>query len=366
MLKNKHLIWLLSWICLAQFGCSVVVQTPAAPARQNPKAGVFRGVYHVHSKFSHDSKASLDLVLKSAKKADLDFVVITDHNTMDGRMAYQDMEKPNWPLLIFGNEVSTWHDGHLNTIGIEKEPPDIGDTQKIIDDVHAQNGYAILAHPLSERKPWKNWELKNYDGIEVFCFSDNFYKEGIFLIFKALLLSPKSFLESTLKTPENGLKLWDDQLSSGRKISGFSAVDAHLKLKLGNLALENYSLYLQAATMYAIASELNEPKIVEALGKGRSFSAFEVYGLAQDFEFSAESSGQTYQMGDSVKTGSLVQFQVKSPETADIYLIHNGTTVQKTRGETLNYQSNSQAGFYRVEVHLGGKLWIFSNPIYIE
>ena len=276
------------------------------------------------------------------------------------------MTHPDRPLLIFGDEVSTWYDGHLNTVGIQKEPPEVGETQKIIDDVHEQKGYAILAHPLSKRKPWKNWQVKNFDGIEVFCFSDNFYDESVFLILKALFLPPKSFLESTLKTPEAGLGLWDSKLGSGRKISGFSAVDAHLKFKLGNLVLENYSLYLQSTTMYVFADGLNERKITESLGKGRGFAAFEVRGLAQDFTFSALNNGSTYQIGDSLKAGSPVQFQVKSPETADIYLIHNGNVIQKAHGTTLEYSSNGEAGFYRVEVYLNGALWIFSNPIYLE
>ena len=61
---------------LSLSSCSFVNHTSAFPIPRQPKPNLFRGVFHVHSEYSHDSKASLNLITKTARKAGLDFVVI--------------------------------------------------------------------------------------------------------------------------------------------------------------------------------------------------------------------------------------------------------------------------------------------------
>lgn len=353
-------------LLLTLSSCIFVNRAPTVPLNRDRKANVFRGVYHVHTEFSHDSKAPLELVIKTAEQAGLDFVVITDHNNMDAVRPYQKMNKPKRPLLIIGDEISTWHDGHLGTIGIQKEPPNVEHTQDTVGWIHEAGGYAIPAHPFSLRKPWTNWKIKNFDGVEIFSLSDIFYAEDPkMLLMKAFFLPPRAFLKSVLKTPEPALKLWDEQLRSGRHVAAFGSIDAHLKQLWHGFHVENYLLYFQAVTMYVFADEFKEEKLIEALGRGRSFIAFEVYGLAQDFSFLAAVGNQTYGSGDSIAKTSSISLTIKTPEQADIRLIHNGQIIEQTTGTVLEYQA-SESGYYRVEVYLEGKLWIVSNPIYVE
>lgn len=347
-------------------GCTFVIRTPVFPVKQGAKANLFRGVFHVHTEYSHDSKAPLELVIQTAEKAGLDFVIVTDHNNMKAAVAYQKMAKLTRPLLLFGDEISTWHDGHLTGIGIKKEPPDIESTQEIINIFHKQGGYAIISHPLSQKKPWPNWNIEHFDGIEIFCFSDIFYAQHpMKLLLKALFLTPRAFLKSELKNQEAGPKLWDEKLASGHHIAAFGAIDAHLKLRWRNFYPENYLLYFQAVTMYALASELKEEKIAEALGKGHSFIAFEVYGGAQDFSFSASAGNSHYEMGDSVNVQPKITLVIKVPKESEIRLIHNGKVIEQNNGKILE-QKVSGPGYYRAEVYTEGKLWIVSNPIYVE
>ena len=353
-------------LLLVLSSCTFAIRTPVFPTPRAVKPSLFRGVFHVHTKYSHDSKAPLDLVIKTTGQAGLDFVIVTDHNNMNGVRPYEKMNKPNRPLLIFGDEISTWHDGHLVAIGIREKPPNIERTQEIIDWIHAAGGYAIPAHPFSLRKPWTNWKIKNFDGIEIFSLSDIFYTNNVvMLLAKALFLPPKAFLKSVLKTPEPALKLWDEQLSSGRRIAAFGSVDAHLKKLWHGFHPENYLLYFQAVTMYVLTDELKKEKIVEALGGGRSFIAFEVYGVAQDFSFSAEVGNQKFGPGDSIMGSPAISLKIKAPKRADIRLIHNGALMEQNEGEALEREV-SQPGYYRVEVYLKDKLWIVSNPIYVE
>ncbi len=367
--QSSHKIntkWFITIFLLALSSCTFVIRTPAFPAKYHPKPNLFRGVFHVHTQYSHDSKAPLDLVIQTAQKAELDFVVVTDHNNLKAAKAYQTMHKPSHPLLIFGEEFSTWHDGHLTGIGIKMEPPDIGNSQEIIDIFHEQGGYAVIAHPLSRRKPWPNWKIENFDGIEIFCFSDIFYAQNpMKLLLKAIFLTPQAFLKSEVKNQEPGLKLWDEKLKSGRHIAAFGAADAHLKLKWHDFYPENYLLYFQAVTMYVLTNELKEEKITEALGHGKSFIAFEVYGLAQDFSFRASSEDKTYGPGNSITAKSPTLLTIKTPKESNIRLIYNGKVLQQSQGKILE-QKISAPGYYRAEVYAEDKLWIVSNPIYVE
>ena len=80
-------------------GCAFVVRLPAFKIDTSTRDDhVFRGAYHVHSEFSHDSKASLSRIIDTAERADLDFVVITDHNTITGAEVYKNMNPPRRPL----------------------------------------------------------------------------------------------------------------------------------------------------------------------------------------------------------------------------------------------------------------------------
>jgi len=352
------------WLCFFLSSCTFVIRSPFE-APKNKKPNIYRGVYHVHSNFSHDSKTTLDYISKTAKKAGLDFVIITDHNNDDAK---KNLKAPavGEPLLIVGTEISTWHDGHLGVIGAQDPPFNIERTEEIVDIVHRQGGYAIPAHPYSLKKPWTNWEIPNYDGMEVFCFSDFFYQQKFYnLTLKALLFSAQDFLKSVLTVNPENLKRWDRELSSGKHFAGFGAVDAHIKFRLGNFIPENLLLSFQSVTMYVLSDAKEERKIIDALARGNGFIAFEVFGLANDFSFSAARGNKTYGPGESVPLESSLQLQVKSPKPARIKLIHEGAIIAENTGKALSFDVKD-AGYYRVEVYLEDKLWIISNPIYVE
>jgi hypothetical protein len=377
-------------------GCAFVVRTPAVPEPKVQKPGLLRGVYHVHSEFSHDSKASLDRIVKTARRAGLDFVVVTDHNTLKGAEAYRQRNVSAPPLLIFANEIST-RDGHLTALGVQTEPPSdkVENPKAVVDWIHAEGGYAIVAHPLSPKKPWTNWEVQDYDGIEIYSFADVYYTQEIkSLVMKSIFLPPRLFLKSVIKTPDAYLRLWDEK-SRERRIPAFASVDAHLRYLYGGFAPENYLLYFQAATMYVLieppstrragfqpeADPLRSvaeylpyegrggkgegAKIIDSLVKGRSFMAFEARGLAQDFSFTASDGNRVYRIGDSIPPNSELKFRIQSPKRAVIKLVRNGEMVNAVLGTALEAEGRGP-GAYRAEVSDGRQPWIISNPIYLD
>jgi hypothetical protein len=340
------------------------------PAFKAPsqKPDLYRGAFHVHSEFSHDSKASLERIIDAAERASLDFVVVTDHNTLAGAEAYRKMNAPDRPLLIFGNEIST-SDGHLIALGINEEPPDFEDTQQLVYWIKQRGGYVVLAHPTSIQKPWNRHEIKDIDGIEIFSFPDVYYEKEAEenvkeLGLKAAFFFPAHFINSVIRTPRDALALWNKQHRS-RHVSIFGSVDAHLRWEWRGLAPENYLLYLQSVTTYVSTQGLSPKSIIDALAAGNSFIAHETRGMAQDFSFSANLEDKSYGPGATVPAMLPIKFAVKTPDYAEIQLLKNGEVVKRVNGDKLEMNATGP-GVYRVEAYALGELWIASNPIYVE
>jgi len=346
-------------------GCSFAFPFPAFRVEPS-KPGLYRGVYHVHSEHSHDSHAKLDHIIQSAEHAQLDFVIITDHNNMNGRAHYAAMNPSDRPLLIFGTELSTHHYGHIVALGTREMPLKVEEIQRQIDATRAAGGYMVVAHPLLFKKPWPKWDIERYEGIEVFSFSDIAYSLAIDrILLKGILYPPGPFLNSVIETPTGALKLWDEKLLEGRRVSAFGSIDAHIRYKRLGITIENFRLYFQAVTMYVEADELAEAKIVDALRHGRSFIAFEVRGVAQNFSFFASVGDKRHTAGDVIRADEPVTFHVNVPKPAELVLIYNGEVVNRTEGKTLAHTATA-SGYYRAEVYRNGKIWIISNPIYVE
>lgn len=379
-------------------GCALLIRkAPARPERppqsSEEKIPTFRGVYHVHSSFSHDSKASLATVIETAKKAGLDFVIVTDHNTLQGKHVYEGcfpspLASPHkWgegslparrtevgpagqagvrgacreildaivmqngrptPLLIFGEEIST-PDGHMIAVGIDREPPKNLSSQELVDWIHREGGFAGLAHPVEKKNPWRNWNLQNFDGMEIYNFSHAFYGKNIFkLAAQLLFLQPDHFLDSFQERPVDSLKLWDEKLKD-RPLLGFGAVDAHIHVRFLGFAPENYLLAFESVTTYVDSDELSPASILQSLKEGKGFTALEARGEARGFLF--EQKGKT--------------LEVRTPLEAEIKLLHGGRPVELAHGKSLIFHAR-EPGVYRVEVYRDGKIWILSNAIRVE
>ena len=346
------------------------MRTPAVSSetQKNYSPDYFRGIFHVHSEFSPDSKVALATVVKTARKARLDFVVVTDHNTLDGRAAYQKMPAPHEPLLIFGDEITT-PDGHLIALGISHEPPEsVKTSQALIDWIHQSGGWAVVAHPVGERTPWKNWNVRGADGMEIYNFAYAFYLQNkLKLSAKASFLSPRGFLKSANHISEKAFQLWNEQLARGGNFAAFGGTDAHIHSRWLGFSPESFILYFSSVTMYVRADSFSEEKILESLGKGRSFIAFEARGTVRGFSFTASVDGRYYEMGDKIINGkeNPVLFSIGVSQTAEIHLIRDGILVKQQKGRELSLETK-EPGLYRVEIYRCGKLWIISNPIYFE
>lgn len=345
-------------------GCAFAVQIPAFHVKKPPH-GVYRGVFHVHSNFSHDSSADLETIQKTAARANLDFVVVTDHNNMLAEEAYRIKELPHDPLLVFGSEVST-SEGHLIMLGVHEDPPpDKESGQEMIDWIHEKGGYSIIPHPFGKRSYWKNWDVERFDGIEIYNFFHDIFSASLTEFALEFTFLPPPYFLKALDTPmDKSLALWNERLAKG-KVSAVAGTDAHLHYRFHGFSPENLLLSFQSVNIFAIADSPDENKIVEAIGKGRVFTAFEAMGDAGSFEFTAEAGGKTYRMGESVPAGVEASFHVKAPAPAAVKLLRDGHVILETEGTEFT-QRTQEGGVYRVEVYKHKKPWIMANPIYIQ
>lgn len=319
---------------------------------------VFRGVSHVHTQFSHDSNASLDLVIKNAQAIDLDFVVVTDHNSLEAREFYKKMDPPARPLVIFGDEVSA-ADGHLIGLGIREHPPEMP-SQQLIDWIHASGGYAILAHPFTPKNPWKNWSVEEWDGLEVYDFGHNLLAGDIVdFAVRSLYEDKESLLSSAQNISDEDLAFLDDLLKE-RAVSMVAGVDAHLKN-----STKHFEWAFQSVALYVLAKQLNEEEIIKAMATGKVFMVFETHGSAEGFSYWAEQNGQIFNLGDTLEAGRGASLHVHLPILARIRLIHDGVVAAEELTQEMDFPA-SEPGAYRVEVYQDDKPWIYSNPIYLR
>ena len=347
-------------------GCALMDRSQGNNRPNPPYAGhenQYRGIFHVHTVYSGDSKIRLKDITAAARKGRLDFVIVTDHNTIDASQAYRRSSLPAPPLMIFGVENTT-PDGHLITLGPEETPPRGSSPEAILEWVHGKGGFGILAHPVS-KTPWKNPDTRKADGVEVYNFAHSLLESNRMALGGKLgVLSRKKFLRNFQKRPEELLDYWDRKLESG-KYAGWGAVDAHIRHKWLGWPFENELLQFESVTMFALAEKLETKPILEALAQGKSFMAFEGRGPAAGFSFTAQAGDVLSGSGDTVLLNARPVFLIKTPERATIRLVRHGAIVFEYEGREAAYPVE-RAGAYRVEAYRDGGLWILSNPIYIE
>ena len=348
-------------------GCALMDRTGlevAKPAPFQTYQKQYRGAYHIHTIYSRDSKITLKDVVTTAQKSRLDFVIIADHNSVDAAEAYRKSSLAAPPLMIFGAENTTV-DGHLVTLGVDRAPAGGLSANAIMDWVHEKRGYAVLAHPLSRRTPWKNPDTLYFDGLEVYNFAHSLRDSNSWTLSGRLsVLNKRSFLNHFQKRPDALLDYWDRKLESG-KYSGWGAVDAHIRHKWFGWPFENERLQFQSVTMVALADRLETKPVLDALASGRSFMVFESRGIATGFSFTAQAKEHIYVSGENVFLRQRPVFLIRTPERARIVLVNHGGTVFEYEGREAVFPVEKK-GAYRVEVYRGGGLWILSNPIYIE
>jgi predicted metal-dependent phosphoesterase TrpH len=103
---------------------------------------------HLHTRFSDGLNNPRDVV-QAAKKAGLQVIAITDHDTLEGAIRAQEYSHSRVDLgveVILGEEISTVN-GHVIGLFLKTFIPPRLTAKRTVELIHRQGGVAILPHP---------------------------------------------------------------------------------------------------------------------------------------------------------------------------------------------------------------------------
>jgi len=341
------------------------------------------GNLHVHTTYS-DGTASYEEVAQAARRAGLDFVVVTDHNVwVDGLEGYYGSV-----LMLTGEEV---HDprhlpqaNHLLAFDVGTEiAPKASDTQELIDEVNRRGGLGFLAHPYERAGggeapiPWEDFDLSGYHGLEVWNYMSEFKSLARF---KLPAVYYAFFPERGIRGPfRETLRQWDQLLSDGKHLTAIGGADAHgMTYSLGPLSrqLFPYEHLFRCVNTHVLTEGMcngspdhDKALIYDGIRAGRTWVGYDLMASTYGFRFHARSGTRQVMIGQElVRTGAAI-FEVQVPRGAELCLVCNGQVVTRTSGKMLRYTS-AEPGAYRVEAYrryrFGRRGWIFSSPIYVR
>jgi len=103
---------------------------------------------HIHTNYSFDGTASVRGVLTAAKKAGLQVIAITDHDTITGALEAETLAVEYDIRVIPGVEIST-SEGHLLAYNLRQPIPRNLSFIETLRRIGDAGGFAIAAHPMN-------------------------------------------------------------------------------------------------------------------------------------------------------------------------------------------------------------------------
>lgn len=125
-----------------------------------------KAIFHIHTKYSFDSSLKPSTVVDWALNKEIDYVFITDHNTINGSVKAEKYAKRNKiPVkCVIGSEIVT-DIGDIIGIFLKKDVRP-GDHRRVIKEIKSQGGVVILPHPYRSHDTSKLHSLRNVDFVE--------------------------------------------------------------------------------------------------------------------------------------------------------------------------------------------------------
>lgn len=148
--------------------------------------------FHCHTIYSHDSLLEIEDLVSTARQKQLDRVVITDHNTIEGALAAKKLDPQ---LFIIGEEIMT-QEGELLAAFVKEEIPVGLPAEEAIVRLRSQGAFISVSHPFDRMKKG-HWDLEALtrivplvDAIETYnarCLLSGYNKRAAAFAQRALL-----------------------------------------------------------------------------------------------------------------------------------------------------------------------------------
>ena len=372
----------------------------------------YKGVFHAHSYWSHDSRGVMEEMLPAAKKAKLDFLFLADHphSELD---SFPRGYKGIYDGLIVepGSETSNGlMVSPMDTVVLDWSRP----LDTIIKEVTDSGGLVLYVHT---EKP-HDWANLDYQAMEIYNIHTDLLDEegGLMPHIVNAIFNRKKFGHWAMREIYDEQKVimsrWDS-INTFKRLVGMAASDAHNnqsirarytkdgmvewvgpnaktisivkpgwkeKLLLSEpdevgwvfkFEIDAYYLSYHFVNTHVFCDTKSSEDIKNNLIAGHAFIAFEALANAKGFQYFSTNTKQEVNaiMGDSISVRSVYKLKTVSPFPVQFKLIRNGVIIDIVE-DSYSYEFNpkNEAGNYRIEAYLSfdGKQipWIYTNPIY--
>jgi hypothetical protein len=326
--------------------------------RTAPVPGEVRGAWHVHTTHS-DGTGSIDEVVRAARAAGLQFVVVCDHNVLTPAEAgYRD-----GVLVIEATEISSVY-GHVVAVGLPDAPGAVekGDP---LGRIAAAGGAAVLAHPLHPRRPFTGW------GRFEVVSNDSFWAEAVRdralgKAFPAALAFPFDAAQTVLwisRPPIDELSRFDAEVAAAHAGGGAApallcSADAH-GYPSYRAAFEAFSMHLPGTLTGDAAADTRA--VLEALLGGRAACVYDGVAPASSVRVERVASGAVEVSLDTPRRdGARIRLLRDGRPLEDRALPAQGPALLRFCAE------GCSPGSYRLEGTVDGRPWLFTNPVAVE
>lgn len=343
---------------------------------EDKKGYKYLGGIHVHSKYS-DGTGDIYAITRAAKKAGLDWIIVTDHNNFDIQEGII-----NGIYVIRGLEISPVNSNHYLALGIDKIIDYNQEPQKFVDEVREQGGVGFAAHP-DESNNRKNkyspikWRDKAVvpDGIEIWnwfsVWADNYVDKNIFAQAYAFF-----FKHKLITKPQTETLSWWDGLNnkSNEIIPAIGSIDVHA-LKIDKyifpVTIFPYKdMFKTITNVITLKKELSKDfliakkQILEAIRLGNNFIVNRKMTKVIP-QVMISNSKETVYAGESIELDEDTYVRVKFGKEFEVRLICNGEVIWENKTKEAEIPL-CKKGKFRVEAKLNKLGYAYSNPIVVR
>ncbi|MHA2620293.1 MAG: hypothetical protein V2G42_00965 [bacterium JZ-2024 1] len=336
-----------------------------------------RAVFHIHTIMS-DGRATLERLISAAKATQTDLVAITDHDTLAGK-SWEGWHKHCFVLA--GAEVTIKGEQHILVFGAgDLAPRRVDSAAATAAFYHRQGAVCFIAHPFDVPSPvmnfgafpfteWKSAPL--FDGMEILnlgswgkSHAPNFLRG--YRMYRGV--------ERRLQSAgEKDIRRWDELASQVRFLALFGLDEHSLPFRKYFLKGELFGLERSFSLLKvylnlerdALKGSDAPAKIVDVLRRGDYYMVMENLGDATGFSLEVLSGDALLKPGDVGIFRENACLKMVLPLRAGVKIIRDGKLIGFHSGERVEFPIMAP-GCYRVEVYRGGRIWVYSNPIWLQ
>lgn len=325
----------------------------------------------MHSTYS-DGSGTVEDIIEAGNETDVDFLILTDHNSLDAR----DDGYEGWHddvLLIVGDEVSS-RQGHCLAFGTRETVNHRQTLHGILADIEKAGGDAYIAHPFGRYRPllalrdhsWQDWTADRVTGLEIWSYSFDWASGFHYLKFPRYYRNPDACLRGP--RPET-LAKWDE-LCRDRRVVGLGGVDAHArKYPLLPFVVFPYPHAFTSVRTHVLCENplrrdagADIANILSAVAEGRCWFSFDRLADGAGTRFETDTG---LVMGEEAVFDGPCELRCTLPADADVTVVRDGRPFAEDRTREVTVRADGP-GVYRVEARIDGRPWLYTNPIYLR